>query len=179
MTTLAKEYKRLRASGWHASQALHSAKTLLEWEEADGYTYAEDGTTRKTPPCPPDVTDCFRGQYCREEGLVRLRIEPDEICDLDNLLGDGFDPKHNPDIPAAKLAKEREEYVEKIDRDGVWGIIGEYWDGEAWQVADSVWGFVGDDYRDSGWDTDIMRSTLDAFATLEHCPTCGRPKKGA
>jgi hypothetical protein len=62
-----------------------------------------------------------------------------------------------------------------VDRDGVWGIVGEYFDGERWQHADSCFGFVGDDWKNSGYDTDIMRATLDEAKDVSVCRCCGRP----
>ena len=53
--------------------------------------------------------------------------------------------------------------IDRIEREGVWGIIGEYWDGAEWQIADSCWGFVGDDLELNGYDDDIRRATLDAY----------------
>ena len=68
----------------------------------------------------------------------------------------------NDDIPASRLERERQVEIERVNRDGVWGVIGEYWNGREWVHVDSCWGFIGDDWRESGYDADIMRSTLDA-----------------
>jgi hypothetical protein len=57
----------------------------------------------------------------------------------------------------------------------VWGIIGEYFDGEKWQHADSCFGFVGEDWKYSGYDTDIMQVTLNAIKEARVCRCCGRP----
>ena len=62
-----------------------------------------------------------------------------------------------------------------MNRQGVWGIVGEYFDGEVWQHADSCFGFVGDDWKNSGYDTDIMQATLDAARDASVCRCCGRP----
>ena len=59
----------------------------------------------------------------------------------------------------------RKETRQRILNEGCYGLVGEYLDpasGE-WEQADAVWGFIGDDGDDSGYDTDIMRSTLDAY----------------
>lgn len=93
---------------------------------------------------------------------VRLRIEPDYDADLDDLLGETYDHKANPDINPAKLDRERQEEIDRINRLGVYGIIGEYRCPRChqWKVADSVWGFVGDDWKESGYDLDVMHETL-------------------
>ena len=97
------------------------------------------------------------------------------MCSLEDLEGDCFNPKANSNIPASRLQRDREEFIEKVNREGVWGIIGEYFDGEAWQHADSCFGFVGDDWKNSGYDTDIMRTTLNESKDARICRCCGRP----
>ena len=112
-----------------------------------------------------------------EIGSVRLRIEPDDSMNIEDLEGDTFNPKVNSDIPRARLEREQKEFREKVNRDGVWGVIGEYWDGEEWQHADSCFGFVGDQWKDSGYDIHIMSSTLEQASKIKTCPTCHRPLK--
>ena len=111
----------------------------------------------------------------KAEGKVRLRIEPDEHASLEDLEGDMFNPKVNGDIPEAQLKEDREAFIERVNRDGVWGMIGEYWNGEAWEHADSSWGFIGDDWSDNGYDDDIKAATIKAYKKQKHCPTCKRP----
>ena len=97
------------------------------------------------------------------DDIVRIRIEPDDSADLDNLLGDCFDPDVNSDIQPHVLARQRQEEIDRINRDGVYGIIGEYkcpCCGN-WQQVDSCWGFIGDDWKDSGYDLDIKQAALD------------------
>ena len=80
-----------------------------------------------------------------EYGEVQLLIEPDN------------DPVWH-DFDSAE-AKRAEQY-------GVWGIRGQYRDPatDRWITADSIWGFIGDDWQDSGYDYDVKRVTLDAWA---------------
>lgn len=153
---LAKAYRKERDKMWkawanvsrfqssiqpysQARNALRDARIRTEWAER------EDDSE-----CPEYV------------GAVRLRVEADSYASLDDLEGDCFNPHANPDISPARLARERAAFIEKVECEGVWGIIGEYWDGRQWRQADSVWGFVGDDWQDSGYDIDIMSSALDA-----------------
>jgi len=82
-----------------------------------------------------------------EMGAVRLRIVPDDCPDLSFL-----------DQDCSEDCRKRE--YDRANNDGVWGVIGEYWDGKEWQHADSCWGFIGNDWQNSGYDTDIMHSTL-------------------
>lgn len=94
---------------------------------------------------------------------VRLVVVPDELCSMDDLKGDIFNPEANPDIPASRLEREEKEFEEKVNREGVYGLVGEYrcpHCGE-WKHADSCWGFVGDDY--DGYKYDCMAATLKAL----------------
>ena len=109
--------------------------------------------------------------------LVRFKVIADEHWDYDNLAGDTYNPEVNTDIPEFCLQGEKKEFKKRINREGVWGIVGEYWNGEEWQEADAVWGFVGDDWEDSGYDLDVKTSTVKAFENLSKCSTCGRPER--
>ena len=152
--TIARLYAQERASGTLAHWAIRHARVRLAWEEREWDEFSA-----------PAI------------GQVRLRVEPDEDCYLDNLFGDTYNPEVNSDIPRSRLERKREAEIERINRDGVWGIIGEYFDGESWVHADSCWGFVGDDWKGSGYDVDIMASTLAEAAKITICSECGRPKK--
>ena len=90
--------------------------------------------------------------------LVRLRLEPDidALSTLDYLQQEEF-----ADVREAELAR--------ADRDGVWGVIGEYRCPLCgrWTVADSCGGFIGDDWKDSGYDTNIKATTLETLAAVQ------------
>lgn len=98
--------------------------------------------------------------YC---DFVRIEGFPDYDCDLDFLLGDTYCPKANPDIKPEILEREREAYIDRINRDGVWGYVSQWYDGEEWHDVGSIWGFVGDDFTGSGYDHDLMEAALDAL----------------
>lgn len=90
----------------------------------------------------------------------RIKIAPDDFADLDNLFGDTYDPSVNTDIDPAVLAEQKQEEIDRINRDGVWGMIAEY---ECsccgrWTEADSVWGFIGDDWKGSGYEADLFNN---------------------
>ncbi len=111
-------------------------------------------------------------QECEDE-TVRLRCEPDEHCDMENLKGDTFNREVNTDIQESRMAREEKEFEESIERDGVWGIIGEYLNPATgqWEHGDSCWGFAG--YKDSTDPfencavIDIMDQTIDALHKAE------------
>lgn len=79
-------------------------------------------------------------------GDTRVRFEPDQDYDFDDLCGDTYNPRVNADIPAAQLARELAQFQRDINQQGVWGVIGEVWNGHGWQEADSCWGIVGQDH---------------------------------
>lgn len=110
-------------------------------------------------------------------GLVRLRVEPDVFCTLEGLEGDMFTPDVWPHVSDRTRGEARAAFRDKVNREGVWHVAGEYFDGETWQFADSCGGFVGDDWQGSGYDTDIQRATLDALAAVTRCPCCNRPHR--
>jgi hypothetical protein len=150
-------YQRERANGFQARWALANARTRLEWDKHEVAEYSNG-----------EPIDAKRGN-------VRLRIVPDDSCSLEDLEGDCFNPETNSDIPESRLQRDREEFIATVNREGVWGIIGEYFDGEEWQHGDSCFGFVGEDWQHSGYDTEIMRATLDAARDARVCRRCGRP----
>lgn len=154
---LVRLYRRERARGFQAQWALSNARTSLEWEK---HAVAEHSSEEPIDP---------------ERGNVRLRVVPDEMRTLEDLEGDCFNPKANPDISASKLERDRDEFIAKVNHEGVWGIVGEYFDGEQWQHTDSCFGFVGDDWKHSGYDADIMRATLNEAKDARVCRCCGRP----
>lgn len=140
------EYRRLRKAGWHAQQAMRAARILTSWHRREAYDQDE-----------PDATHC-----------VRLTVKPDESADFEDLCGDSYSAEANPDIQRSRLEREREAFRAKVERDGVWGVIGEYWDeaSQEWREADSVWGFAGyDDVlspRENCYIPDLMASALRA-----------------
>lgn len=83
MTTpkLLRDYRRERAKGFAAQWAIRNARTRQAWDDAES------------------------------EELVRLRVEPDDSACLEDLEGDCFNPRANPDIPASKLARQREALI--------------------------------------------------------------------
>ena len=149
---LMKAYSRERALGFQAKFALYNAKTRLAWVERE-YDELDEP----------------------KAGQVRLQVLPDELSTFEDLAGDVYNPKVNDNIQLSRLQREEKQFMERVNRDGVYGLVGEYFDGEKWQHADSCWGFVGGDWRNSGTDTDIMDATLDAAKAIKTCPTCNRP----
>lgn len=128
----------------------------MDWRISNGTTQSAKQTSEPV------------GNRQKHDGLVRLKVESDECCDLEELLGDYFDPVINTDVKPNKLAEQKQHEIDRINRDGVWGIVGEYLCGAClqWVVANSCWGFIGEDWKGSGYDLDCMEVTLDALATI-------------
>jgi hypothetical protein len=69
-----------------ARTALHNVKTREAWRKAEWDEHSE-----------PEI------------GEVRLRIEPDDSgMSFEDLTGDTYNPKVNPDIPKARMDRERQ-----------------------------------------------------------------------
>lgn len=83
-----------------------------------------------------------------DEGLVRFKVIADD--DYESALD--FDG-----TPA-----QMKECRERANRDGVWGIETEYFDGSHWVFAASCWGFIGDDWQ--GQETDTLIDAIEALA---------------
>jgi len=136
--TLLNAYRAERGLGFQAKWALGNARTRLAWEAAGGET-----------------VDAWEAERFDDEpsGRVRLLIKADP------------DPSNALDFEGTMADHKRER--ERAQRDGVCGIVGQVWAGGAWEDVDSVWGFIGSDWRNSGYDTDVMATALDALAARD------------
>ncbi len=136
--TALSEYRRLRKLGWAAKWAYVSARTKAAWDAMGGFTYEPGGYFVVGP--------------------IRLILQPEQECYDDSYI-DTWD-----DLSEKKREKYKLELQDRISRNGVWCLVGEYWDGSEWVHADSCGGFIGDDWKDSGHDTDIMAMTISAYS---------------
>lgn len=110
-----------------------------------------------------------------DKGNVRLRTIADSDWSEEDLFGDVYNPEVNDNIKPHIIERELQAERRRVDSEGVWGLVGEYFDGETWRDVDSCWGFIGDDWRGSDVDEDIMRSTLEAAHSARLCECCNRP----
>ena len=103
-----------------------------------------------------------------DRGLVKIEAVPDNDADIDNVLGDAFNPEFfDDDVELAE--KEKRIALENIERDGVWGVVGYFRldDTFQWETGDSVWGFAG--YKDvlneteNPYVTDIKMQTMQEY----------------
>lgn len=125
-----------------------------------------------------NAIDRIKWEALQRIGAVRLWTEPDFDCDLSYLDDDSYSDREGRAI--AKRTRDRAE------RDGCWGLIGQYrtdfdnvdddgcWEWHPsdvdddsgrvkWRCANSIWGFVGDDWQNSGYDDDIRAAAIKAF----------------
>lgn len=83
-----------------------------------------------------------------KDGKNSFRIvEIEDISyNLDDLKGDSFNPKHNPEIDPDELKRQEKSFEKEVNEDGVFGYVLEQWNpsvGVGWENKDSCWGFVG------------------------------------
>lgn len=140
-----KGFKAYRRRGYTASWALSNART------DHAFRLAEDA------------------------GLVRIRVQDDPYTTPEDIEGDMYNPRANPDISPARLERERKAFVETFNREGAVGVVGEYATPDGtWEHGDSVWGMLGNDTEHCL--CDVKAATLAAFrsAMRKRCPCCRR-----
>lgn len=106
-------------------------------------------------------------------GFVRLVYVPDD---------DTFDDSYIDtwtDVSEERRERWRKELWEQIERDGVWGLCGEFRldvdDDYRWDSGDAIFGLVGQD--DCGYAPGIMQGTIEALrvSLKSRCTCCHRP----
>jgi hypothetical protein len=81
-----------------------------------------------------------------EFGQYRIVEHVEPHPEVENLKGDMFDPRHNPDINPIELRQDEIEFEKFVNREGVFGYELQLWNptiGRGWEHVDSCWGFVG------------------------------------
>jgi hypothetical protein len=73
-----------------------------------------------------------------------------ELVDTDfcfeDLCGDTYNPKYNTEISPETLEREKQEFLEEVNRENVFGYELQCWNplpGQGYDHVDSRWGFVG------------------------------------
>lgn len=88
----------------------------------------------------------YRTVWESEDRQFRILEIPDHDACMEDLKGDTYNPKVNPDIDPAKLAEEERHFEDLVNREGVYGYVLERWNpepGKGYEHIDSCWGFVG------------------------------------
>jgi len=76
----------------------------------------------------------------------RILEYPDDSFGMQDLKGDSYCRKTNPDIDIVELARQEKEFEDLVNREGVFGYVLEKWNpkpGQGYEHIDSCWGFVG------------------------------------
>lgn len=76
----------------------------------------------------------------------RILEVQEEYYEFEDLCGDMYNPKVNTGISPETLAREKEEFRQECEREGVWGYVLEKWNPEigiGWEHISSCHGFVG------------------------------------
>lgn len=154
-------YRRERKIGWRAGQALRNARIRARWDELDGFVFDGDDYDKDDAP----------GETIYASGPIRLLIEPDREMYDDSYIDTWTD------LRETDRERIRSNLRDRINRDGAWNVVGEFWNGQEWECTDSCCGFVGDDWENSGYDTDIMSATIDAYEA--HLALCARTLEAA
>jgi hypothetical protein len=151
------DYKKARSRRGipNAKSALHNAC----------YQYYSQDVKRRFAALGGETKPDYEASDDWESGDSRLRIveSAEDYMSWDDLVGDTFCPKANPDIKPEILEREEQEYSEKVRREGVWYYDAQIWNGDEWQSVDSIGGFVGDGFIGSNYDDDLMESAMDAL----------------
>lgn len=139
----------------NAKSALHNAC----------YKYYSQDVKNRFSALGGEILPDYEASDDWEFGDARIRIveSADYGLSWDDLVGDSFCPKANPDIKPDILELKAQEYSDKILYEGVWFYDAQVWLGDYWESVDSIGGFVGDDFIGSNYDDDLMESAIDAL----------------
>lgn len=103
-------------------------------------------------------------------GLLRIVRFEDPHYTYDTLFGDTYNAQANPDIDPAQLKRERNAEVNRVRRDGVYGVIaqGRMLPSVEWMDIEdcAIWGFIGRDFLGSGHEggyANAASAFVDAF----------------
>ncbi len=90
--------------------------------------------------------------------LVRLTQDP-EIDFYDDIYIDTWT------IRDCDKERAKKELRERLNHEGHWILVCQYRLSEEheWETADNIGGFIGNDWEESGYDSDVKRSALDAL----------------
>ena len=96
--------------------------------------------------CHHNWTEDCHGNMTTIDGKFRLKIVPDEHLCEDDLFGDTFDIEmHKDTVPGGErtIKAQYKAAVERVERDGVWGLILEKQcpNCASWEHVESCFGF--------------------------------------
>ena len=98
-----------------------------------------------------------------ENGNYMIVEMLDSDYNLNDLMGDCYNPECNPDIDPKILEKQKNDFVKKVEQEFVFGYVIKMWNpdiGVGWITIDSCWGFVGDHIRHNHYIIDEYKSRI-------------------
>lgn len=109
---VARLYRRFRAAGYTAAESYRSACTVYQFRNVE-----------------------FNGSMPKD-GDLRIIAEPAQ----ENYFDVYGEPEGYTNIYGRRVTaeQERQEIVDSIERNGLWTVCCEMWDGDDWEVVDSV-----------------------------------------
>ena len=155
----------------------HTYEGLLEhfWKKCFEHSYST-GTVAKLRL--RNARAMARWEELEEQGLVRLRFESDDCCDVADLLYCEPASEYKSKGGGRRFENERrikavvKSEKERLERDGARIIIGEHRKpecavcgrGEEWVVDCSIGGYIGDDCYEQD---NVLDVKLEVMAALE------------
>lgn len=116
--------------------------------------------------------------------LVRIRLEPDEWWNWENLEGDSYNVElHVDTVPGGErtILAQQKEFRALVEREGVWVVITEYRlnEDDEWEHGDSIGGIVAenlDEYLEDGYGLDLRGQAIELLRKdlRSRCPSCRR-----
>lgn len=103
-----------------------------------------------------------------ETETYRIIESLDEFWDMEDLKGDIFNPKYNPEIDKDKLKEQESDFERKVSKLGVFGYIlekkcvtcGHF------EHVDSCWGFIGNHDIENHYIVDEFKSRIETNEIL-------------
>lgn len=147
-------------------------RKLLHDRLTSGYSYFPESLAQAASNARTSAAIDSIWSALESAGLVRLRVEPDHDYSIEDLEGDTFNVALNKDtVPggARTILAQQKRFRERIEQDGVVGVIGEYRAAPSgkWIYGGSCWGMEGyDDPLQSEIADDIKYETLSSLSDL-------------
>jgi hypothetical protein len=139
-------YQQFRTAGY---------RPITAWERADIVAQFRQHETDDDSPEPEEI------------GAMRICLE----CDDEQYdAGDMLEPFRGSDGRWRTREELEREHTHMLETCGVWGTIGEVWNGTDWEIVDSCWGHAGYENPDSPIENeyviDHMRACLEHRANM-------------